>query len=389
MEITHRERAALVEAARAIAPVLRDNADQAERESRLTDEAADALREAGFFRLGVPRSHGGAEADLLTCLEVTSEVARACASSAWVVALSYGAQRMAGSFGEQVRADLWGKDPDVALCGAFTGFGLVVTRTDGGQLVSGRWSAVSGCYQAGWAALGMPIVNDDNERGLGLVPLDALSIEDTWDMAGMRGTGSNTLVADEVFVADRHIRRFIDLMEGGGEGTEPFYRVPGRSLAMPLAAVLHGIARSAFEQTMDVVDSGKPLAMSTYSRLADSPGVQASLAEAANLIDSAWLHMARSAEALSEAAEAGRRPDITLRARGRMDAGHASRCLREALQLLLTVSGASSFSRAKVIERNWRDLETAARHPSLNEGLIREMYGRALAGVQEQASAMI
>jgi alkylation response protein AidB-like acyl-CoA dehydrogenase len=129
--------------------------------------------------------------------------------------------------------------------------------------------------------------------------------------------------------------------------------------------------------------------MSIYRRLADSPGVQASLAEAANLIDSAWLHMARSAEALSEAAEAGRRPDITLRARGRMDAGHASRCLREALQLLLTVSGASSFSRAKVIERNWRDLETAARHPSLNEGLIREMYGRALAGVQEQVSAMI
>jgi 3-hydroxy-9,10-secoandrosta-1,3,5(10)-triene-9,17-dione monooxygenase len=393
MDPPHRNRATLVEAARAIAPVLRDNADQAERESRLTVEATEALRRAGLFRLGVPASLGGAETDLMTCLAVTSEVALACPSSAWVVALSYGTQQMAGTFGEQVRTDLWGNDVDVAMCGSFSGFGLVATRADGGQLVSGRWPWASGCYQAGWAALGMPIVNDADEvvdQGLGLAPLEALSIEDTWDMAGMRGTGSNTVVADEVFVPDHQIRRFADILDGVGEPPiEPFYRIPTGSLTLVLAGVMHGIARSAFEQTMQVVDSDKPLAMSIYRRLADSPSVQASLADAATLIDSSWLHMARSAEALREAAAAGARPDITMRARVRMDAAHASRCLREAVQLLLTVSGASSFSRTKVIQRNWRDLETAARHPNLNEGLTRETYGRALAGVTEQVSVMI
>jgi alkylation response protein AidB-like acyl-CoA dehydrogenase len=72
--------------------------------------------------------------------------------------------------------------------------GLTATRVDGGQLVSGRWSWASGSYQARWAALGIPVVNDSGEvidQAMAIVPMDDLAIRDTWDMAGMRGTGSH------------------------------------------------------------------------------------------------------------------------------------------------------------------------------------------------------
>jgi 3-hydroxy-9,10-secoandrosta-1,3,5(10)-triene-9,17-dione monooxygenase len=63
---------------------------------------------------------------------------RACPSSSWVVAISYGAQHIAASFGDDVRRELWGNSPDIPLCGSFNGVGLTATRVDGGQPVSGR-----------------------------------------------------------------------------------------------------------------------------------------------------------------------------------------------------------------------------------------------------------
>jgi 3-hydroxy-9,10-secoandrosta-1,3,5(10)-triene-9,17-dione monooxygenase len=385
-------RAALLDAVRAIAPLLRDNADRAEGESRLTAEATEALRAAGLFRLGVPHALGGSEVGPATCIEVISEVAVACPSSAWVVALSYGSQHIGASFGDTVRREMWGDDPDVAMCSSFTGLGLTATRAEGGQIVSGRWASSSGCYQASWSAIGVPILDENDapvDRGLAIVPLDALSIEDTWDMVGMRGTGSHTLVGERVFVPDHRIRSFTDITEKTAPSAEPLYRIPPGALTLALVAPLHGIARSVFAQTMELVDGGKPLAMSVYQSLADAPSVQAALADAVNLIDSAWLHMTRSADFLSATAAAGEQPNMVERTRVRMDASHATRCLSDAVQLLLTVSGASSLARTKVIQRHWRDLETAARHPALNGGLSREMYGRALVGSQDQVSTLI
>jgi alkylation response protein AidB-like acyl-CoA dehydrogenase len=228
------------------------------------------------------------------------------------------------------------------------------------------------------------------DQGLALVPVSDLTIKDTWDMAGMRGTGSNTLLGARVFVPDYRLRSFAGILAGrGGTAPGPLYTVPVGSLIVTLMGPLLGIGREVFRMTMETVESGKPLTASVYRSLADSPSVQAALANAATLIDSAHLHLARSAEFVGAEAEAGRTPGLVERARARMDIGYASACLREAVQLLLTVNGAGSFARANVIQRYWRDLETAARHPSLNPELAKEMYGRALVGNQQPVSHML
>ncbi|MEW2290694.1 acyl-CoA dehydrogenase family protein [Streptomyces sp. NPDC047841] len=382
----------LVAATREIAPVLRRTADAAERDSRLTPEAERALREAGLFRLGVPKRRGGEELAPADSLDVSAEVASACPSSAWVVMVSYVAQQIAASFGQRACQDLWGDGPDVPMCGVFAGTSAASAPVEGGLLVSGSWAWASGSHQADWALLGVPLPGEPGagtERGLALVRTSALAIEKTWDMAGMRGTGSDTLVADEVFVPYHRLRRFADVLQGRGLPEEPLYRIPPGSMTVVSMGPLLGIAREALRLTLETVGSGKPMAMSLHARLADSPSVQAALAEAATLIDSAHLHLGRSAEFIATAAAAGSTPTLVERARVRMDAGHAATCLRQAMQALLTVSGAGSFSLTRILQRHWRDLETGSRHPTLNPGLATEMYGRALVGDERPVSPMV
>jgi 3-hydroxy-9,10-secoandrosta-1,3,5(10)-triene-9,17-dione monooxygenase len=379
----------VVSAANEVVPVLREFAGQAEEDSRLPKASAAALTDSGMFRLGVPRSFAGYQAGVRACLEVTAALAHGCVSSSWITVVSYGAQQMAASFGDAVRGELWAETPDVPMCGAFSPAGATVTAADGGLVVSGRWSWCSGAHQARWAVLGVPAV-DETGPWLVLVPRSELAIEDTWDMAGMRGTGSDTLVADDVFVPDYRVRPFAEVVAGARPPAEPLYRIPGGALTITLMGPLLGAAEEIFDLTMETVAKGKPIAQTFYRNLADSPSYQGSLADAANLIDSARLHLFRSADYLDTAVVGGADiNDPVARARVRMDTGYAARCLREAAGLLMDVSGAGSFARSNPLQRLWRDLETASRHPTLSTGITREVYGRALVHAPQQVSPLI
>lgn len=370
-------RALLLGATRAAAPVLAREAESAERHSRLTPEAAEALGRAGLFRLGVPRSFGGYEAGIVSALDVIAEVAHTCPSSAWIVMISYVAQRALTGYGLQAQQDLWATSPDIGMCGAFRADSATVSAADGGIRVSGRWSWASGCHHASWAWLAVPGIEQPQPPALALIPLADLRIEKTWNMAGMRGTGSDTVVAEDVFVPAHRIRA----------GTAAPLQLGSTTITM--LGPLLGATREVLRRTIATVEAGKPLAMSFYPTSADSPSVRDALADASNLVDSAELHLSRSARFVDNVAAAGVTPTLAERARVRMDMAHASISVRAAMQLLLTTAGASTFRESSTIQRYWRDVETAARHPMLNTGLQRESYGRALVGDQSPVSPML
>lgn len=387
---SEQNRARLIQEIRRILPVLGENAERADRDSRLPSESVAVLRAAGLFRVGVPHDHGGLELGPTAVLTLTTEIAKACPSSAWIVMTSYVAQHLAANVGGQARAEIWASGPDDPLCGSFNGTELVTQHVEGGQCISGRWPWASGCYHASWAALSVPF-HDENgvtaDRGLALVPLSALSVEDTWDMIGMRGTGSATLVADRVFVPHHRIRRFAEFLHPPRTPHQTIYDIPVGSLAVTAMGPALGASRALFRLTLDAAT--KPMPLSSYPRRADSPSTQANIADAAVLLDSAQLHLERSARFVETTALSGDRPNLIDRARVRMDAAHASICLKRATSLMLTVSGASGFAIASPIQRFWRDLETALQHPMLHEGTSREMYGRALVGIEKPISPMI
>jgi len=374
--------AQLVRVARALAPVVAAHAERTERERTLAEPSAEALREAGLFTIGTPRRYGGHGAGVRTAADVCAELATGCASSSWLVGIVYGAALFASQLPDEVRTAIWKSDPDAVLCGAANPSGSVTAVPDGLEL-DGRWPWISGIDHASWVLLG--IVREDRggpERGLALVPTSALTVADTWHMAGMRGTGSRTAVASRLFVPDEQFVSFAEIAEGIG-----IRRHPGEarvifplSINLPLVGTGVGIARGALERVVRDLAGGKRSVSPLHALTAEAAPHQLNVAQAATLIDTATLHLRRAADEIDEAARAGRRPDLETRARLRMDGSHAMRCAREAVSLLLDTAGASSFSDDSPLQRAWRDIGTASRHAALSVETSRELYGRVLLG---------
>lgn len=392
-QASSRER--LVSAARALGPLLRANAERAEADRRVPEENITALREAGLFDITKPARFGGAEENFSTFLEVSLELARSCGSTAWVTTLSNVTSFFIGAYPESVQQDVLGPDPHTATCGVFTPSSTSV-RVDGGYKVTGRWGFASASHHASWANVGIPLTNaagDVTGAASAWIPMTDLSIENTWFVAGMAGSGSDTLVAVDVFVPDARVLPVADMMSGNTASefqNETLYHsalVP--VLALVLVGPVLGMAEAAFDAVMTTLKKNKPIAYSFYERSIDSPTTQLNMAQARSLIDQARLLAFRSATEIDEAATEGRQMPVVERARSRMDAAQAAALCREAVELLLNVSGAGSFAQVNPLQRIWRDLETSSRHAFINLNINQEIYGRALLGIDEQVSPFV
>jgi 3-hydroxy-9,10-secoandrosta-1,3,5(10)-triene-9,17-dione monooxygenase len=394
--MTHNDKlAALREDAAALVEVLQRNASQAEEDRRIPDENIKMPTEAGLFRLTMPRRFGGHQASIETVLQVSAELGRGCGSTAWVTTLMNSTSWMIGLFADRAQQDMFGVDPDARACSV-----LMASSNSkyakGGQVVTGKWSFASGSLHAQWAVLGIPGVDKDGhttDHALALVPMTDLRIEDTWYVAGMRGTGSNTIVAHDVFVPEHRILSVTKAIHGhlpAQHGNEALYRsafVP--VLALMLAGPQLGLARAALELVEASLAKGKAISQTFYDNAALAPSTQLQLAEAAQLIDTAELHMQRAAADIDRWAQSGQYMPTRNRARVRMDTGYIARRCREATNILLNIQGASSFSEHNPLQRIWRDLETASRHAVVNPTVAGELYGRALLGIDDQITQLI
>lgn len=379
--------------ATALVPLLRERAEVGERDRRLTEDVVDALRAAGMFRLTAPRRCGGHEVDVRTYVDVCAEISRGDGSAGWVTMLMNTGAYLVAQLPDRARDDVYGTDPDATLCGQLTP-SATARAVDGGYVVSGRWAWASGSHWARWSLPTIPLLDERGELAdlrVALVPTAELTLEDTWFAAGMAGTASNTFVADEVFVPEYRTLSVVGFLHGATRSEhadEPLYRTGTYPLFLEHAAPMLGLARAAFEHVLDTVHRGKPIAYSVYERSADAPSYRLALADAAALIDTATLHTHRSADALDTAARERAPLDDLTRARLRSDIAVAATRCREAVSLLLDVGGAGSFALANPLQRIWRDLEIITRHGLVNVNLSREIYGRALLGIEEQVTPM-
>ncbi|MGH8880756.1 MAG: acyl-CoA dehydrogenase family protein, partial [Stackebrandtia sp.] len=222
----------LLAAATALVPLLAEQAEEGERQRRISDITAKALRDAGMFRLGTPARFGGHSAGVRRCMEVTAELARGDGSASWIAMVFTGTSLIAGLMDRHAQIEVWDRDPDAAVAGALTPGGS--SRDVGyGVAVSGRWRFVSGVDHAQWAILAVAAAAPDHPPQIVLVPLAELTVEDTWHVAGMRGTGSNTVVADDVFVPARRMA-----LSGFATGTPTLPESQAPSDAWPLGGVL-------------------------------------------------------------------------------------------------------------------------------------------------------
>jgi alkylation response protein AidB-like acyl-CoA dehydrogenase len=388
------DRALLLERAAAIRPILERNAEQTDALRRLPDAVVQALKENGLCRLMVPRRFGGYQTSVRTYIEVTSEIGRSCGSSAWVASLINVCAWLAALFPERAQQDVWGTDRDAWIAGSLAPHGKA-TPVDGGWRVTGRWPWASGCLHAQWVACGMHMSNDRGEMtnlGLSLMPIGEVRIEDTWFMVGMKGTGSNTVVANDVFVPEH---RFLPYPQAfaGQYRTEHQDEVVYRVAFVPVTILILigaqlGVARAALEHVIAKAGT-RGITHTEFRTQSESSGFQMLVAEAAMKIDTACLHAYRAADDLDRFAQQNHHPELTARARVRMDTALAAKHCREAVELLVQAHGTSSLADVNRLQRLWRDVHVASHHAITEWQVNLEVYGKALLGVEPNITHLI
>ena len=387
----------LVRRAAELQPLLARNAERCEADRRVPEENIEAIRQAGLFRVMVPRRLGGHETTLRTSVDVSAALAEGCGATAWVVALTNVCNWFVGNMRDQAQRDVFGADPDARVAGVFTP-STSVEKVDGGYVVSGKWPWASGCLHASWAYLGTMQLGPAGapvDVGHVIIPMSELSIEDTWFVAGMKGTGSNTVVADKVFVPEHRYMSVPPVIAQGVKPTEHTDEALYRSAFIPFAVMillgpLLGLGRAALKVAIEKAPR-RAVSYTHIARQRDSTAVQTKLAEAAMTLDDAALHTERAVDDIDNWAARGERMDYLTRARIRADAGWGSKRVREALALILDAHGASGFADSSPMQRIWRDANTAGRHAMINPLVIEEVYGKALLGFgpEEQITDLI
>ena len=381
---------ALVERARELVPLLRSRAADADAQGRLTDDVAAALHDAGFLSLFTPRALGGPGASLTTAVDVLRELARGHGSSSWVAMILSTSGMFTTQLTDRAQGEVWAQDPAAGVAANIVPSGTA-RRVAGGFVVGGRWRPLSGVHHVGWAAVAAPVLDDAGatvDVVLALLPLADVTVERTWSVAGMQGTGSDTVAVEEVFVPEHRVLPLRELAAGTRPDGSP--RPPLMSYGvLTAAATVVGMTEAALEHTTALLVRGKSVGSSVYRDATDSPSVQAAMAQAASLVDTARLHLQRGVDDVERATAARRPLGEPAAARVRMDAARISTAAREAVDLLLDVGGASSFALDDPVQRLWRDIAVVTRHPLLTPALNREVYGRALLHVTPQVVPLV
>ena len=384
----------LVERARRLLPLLRANSAQGERDRRVTEESIQALRRAGLFKLLQPRRYGGFESSMRALVDVSAAVGEGDGGTAWVVSLLNSGAWLAGCFSGQAQDDVWRENPDALVSGVFSPQ-VESAKTDGGFRVSGKWFYNSGSWHADWAVLSMPVTDaagDVIDMAMALVPRSDLELEDTWFVAGMRASGSNCLVATDVFVPEHRIMSVGPAIEGDFPteyDQETLYRSPlGPFFTVGMVGPQLGLGRAALEIVKEKAAT-KGIANTVYARQADSVAFQIQLAQASMLLDSAGFHAHRVTEDLDSSSRLGKKLDFLERARIRADIGCAIENVVKAIDILLYAHGSGSFAEVNPLQRIWRDSEVASRHAGILPMVCYEIYGKALVGSEERITPMI
>ncbi|MFN0303186.1 MAG: acyl-CoA dehydrogenase family protein [Burkholderiales bacterium] len=374
--------------------LLARNAVQSDVDRGIPDENVQALHDAGLLGLSVPRRYGGFETDLSTMIEVTATLGEACGATAWVVANRHVCSWVAALLPTRAQDEIFGGDPAIGIAGV-NAPSAEARRVEGGVRATGKWYYCSGSAHARWAMLGL--LEKDGagnvvDQYFSFVPVSEFSIEDTWFTIGMRGTASNCIVADDVFVPEHRLLSLFKALKGTyprEQHDEVLYRATLTGLfPISLTGPLLGLGRAALRQVIEAAPD-RGIAGTTYKKQSESSAFQIQVAEAAMKLHTAELLVARTAEDVDAAAGRGEMMPLAARTLARGAAAYAGTLVTDAINILMSAHGAGSFAATNPLQRIWRDANIATRHTALLYPVAMEVHGRALLGVEKNIAFLV
>ncbi|HKQ83086.1 MAG TPA: acyl-CoA dehydrogenase family protein [Steroidobacteraceae bacterium] len=381
--VKHSMRLDLLARVKTLAPLLAANARRTDEEGLIPQENLDALRQADLLALGRPSKYGGLETDLRTLLEVQVAIAESCGSTSWVAGLGNVSSFLLGLFPAEAQEDVWGMDKDSRAAVVVSPAGSSATKVADGWRISGKWRYASGSEHAQWAVVGVSAPADGGKPdiGLALVPMSEVRIERNWNVTGLCGTGSNTMVLDNVFVPSHRQLSYQAAVAGEAPtpydtDAHPLYRTPFSAIFnLCIAATPVGLAKAAVK--LAIATAPKQIIPIIGVRQSEAPSIQIIVANAACTADSAELHLFRAAAAADQAALLGMPQSPLDVARSDADRVMAARYAIEAVRLIVKAQMSSVHSKTNPMQLIWRDCEMAASHFAFAD-LHLEAYGKAM-----------
>ena len=372
--------ATILDAARALAPQIRAAADEIERERRLPLPLVQAMKEAGIFRMPMPKAWGGPEVDPLTQVRIVEALSAVDPSVGWCAMIGSDGGYFSAFLEDSVGRALY-PDLDFVTGSSTRPTGRAVL-TDSGYRVSGRWQFSSGCQHSTYL-VGNCFVFDDAEQRfledgtpesrLCFLPAERCQILDTWTTTGLRGSGSHDFAAEDVFVPAEqtfNVRTSPIQREG------PLYAFPWMFIVNG-AGVPLGTARAAIDALVELASSKQTMA---GTGLRDEAWVRTAVARAEVLLGGARGYVFDALGDFWETLVRGNTPSLQQRARFRLSLAGAAQLCVEAVDLMYQAAGGSSVYATNPLDRLFRDAHTVNQHIT-NSPKTFEIAGQMLLGV--------
>ncbi len=371
--------------ARALAPMIAAAAPRIERDGLIVPDVIAAMHAARLFRLLIPRAYGGEELQPVWYVQAVEEIAKADASTAWCMAQASGSSLAAGYLAAPVAHDVFGA-PDAVVASGPPGTNSRAIAVEGGYRITGSWPFASGIGHATWLGAHCTIYDADGvprraadgrplERTM-LFPKARATINKSWNVLGLRGTGSHSYAVDDLIVPEA----YSFTRDAGPERREPgpLYRFSILNMfGFGFAAVALGIARAMLDAFVELAASKAP--HGSGRSLRESPVVQQEVGQTEARLRAARAYLLAT---LQEAWDAAVIDGLTARQSALMRLA-STHVIHEAGVVVGTTyhaAGSTAIFQAQAFERRFRDMNTVSQQLQARASHF-QVAGQCLLGV--------
>lgn len=358
-----------------------------EADRKLPADIATAFAEAGFFRLLVPAEYGGLEVHPAEFVDVIKSVSRGDGSAGWNVMIGATTGLLAASLPDQFAQQIYGADLDTLTVGVTAPLGRA-SVVEGGYSVTGRWPFASGCQNADWICGGAFVYDGEQQRSdargapelhLMMFESSAVTIEDSWHVSGLKGTGSHHISVQDGFVP---VGRSV-VLGSRSRVQRPLYQFPMLGLlALGVSSVSLGIGYKALGAFIELAGGKKPTG--SNRTLAERALVQSEVARAKADLESAEAYMKKVINDAWQLAVAGERLPIEIKADLRLAAANTTHRSVQAVDRLYQCGGGSAIYDTNDLQRCFRDVHVTTQHIMVADPLY-EVVGRVVLGLDPKS----
>jgi indole-3-acetate monooxygenase len=364
----------LVQSANKLGLLISQNINEEENNGRLSSAVVNALSEAGFYKLFLPKSLGGLEAEPLTVAKIVEEVASHNTAAGWSLMVANTTLLMLSRLPEKGVEEIYNGNPDAFIAGTVHP-PMMATRVDGGYKINGRNPLVSNVHEAQWIMVlaivmenGQPKMIDGHPEILGVyMRASDCKIIDTWQVIGMHATDSNDIEAKDVFVPEHRVCALMDEFKPGHHFAKPLYHFPaaGGNIACLLAPVSLAVAQNAIQELKTIANKKTPLGSMVTIR--ERGVIQRKLGMAEALVRSSRIYLHDTIEKCWQRTLAGESISLEEKAGLALAAAHTNQSCVQAVELMFTAAGSSGIYKKSKMAHYLSDAQVLRQHGFMNE----------------------